>query len=326
MSSPIRLEPNQFPRFYRGGPRIDALRGRPEQADHRPEDWVGSTTTALGEQRNGLSVLSDGRVLRDAIAADPTAFLGPDHVARYGPDPALLVKLLDAGERLPVHSHPGRAFAARHLDLRYGKTEAWLILDADPGATVHVGLREPAEEPTLQRWVDDQDADEMLAALHPIEVSPGDAILVPAGTLHAIGAGILLLELQEPTDLSVLLEWRRFGVDDGSEHLNLGWPTALRSVALGPEPPRRGPALPPEADAYFRAQRITGEAELDPSFAILVAVRGNGTLHSERADSMSLTRGDTVLVPFSAGRTAVSGSVELIRCLPPAPDAPEAPW
>jgi mannose-6-phosphate isomerase len=326
MNSPMRLEPNQFPRFYRGGPRIDALRGRPEQPDHRPEDWVGSTTTALGEQHNGLSVLSGGLVLRDAVAADPTAFLGPEHVARYGPDPALLVKLLDAGERLPVHSHPGRAFAARHLGLRYGKTEAWLILDADPGATVHVGLREPAEEPTLRRWVSEQDADEMLAALQPIEVSPGDAILVPAGTLHAIGAGILLLELQEPTDLSVLLEWRRFGVDDGSEHLNLGWPTALQSVVLEPDTPRRGPELPPEADAYFRAQRITGDAELDPSFAILVAVRGNGSLHSERADSLPLTRGDTVLVPFSAGRTAVSGTVELIRCLPPAPDAPEAAW
>jgi mannose-6-phosphate isomerase len=326
MNSPVRLEPNQFPRFYRGGPRIDALRGRPAEPDHRPEDWIGSTTTALGEQRNGLSALPDGRLLRDAIAADPATFLGPEHVARYGPDPALLVKLLDAGERLPVHAHPDRAFAAEHLGLRYGKTEAWLIVDADLGATVHVGFREPQTEQTLERWVEDQDAEQMLAALQAITVAPGDAVLVPAGTPHAIGAGILLVELQEPTDLSVLLEYRRFGVDDGSEHLQLGWPTALQSVALDASAPHRGQQLPPEADPYFRAQRIRGDAELDPSFAVLVALRGNGTLHSERAESLPLTRGDTVLVPFAAGRTSVSGGVELIRCLPPAPDAPEGPW
>jgi mannose-6-phosphate isomerase len=329
VNSPVRLGPNQFPRFYRGGPRIDALRGRPETPDHRPEDWIASTTTALGEATNGLSTLPDGRLLRDAIAADADAFLGAEHVARYGPDPALLVKLLDAGERLPVHVHPGRAFSARHLGLPYGKTEAWLIVDADPGATVHVGFREPVDGATLEEWVAAQDADAMLAALEPIEIGAGDALLVPAGTPHAIGEGVLILELQEPTDLSVLLEWKRFGVSDGSEHLNLGWELALDAIDLDADPPADRTELPREADPYFRAEHLRplgGDFEFEPSFAILVVLRGNGTLHSERADSLPLTRGDTVLVPFAAGRTAVVGAVELIRCLPPAPDAPEARW
>ena len=65
----------------------------------------------------------------------------------------------------------------------------------------------------------------------------GDGILVPAGTLHAIGGGILLLELQEPTDLSVLVEWKKFGVDDGTEHLELGWETALESLDREPIDP-----------------------------------------------------------------------------------------
>jgi mannose-6-phosphate isomerase len=327
--SPIRLGPNQFPRFYRGGPRIDALRGRPETPDHRPEDWIASTTTALGEAPNGLTTLPDGRVLRDAIEADAEAFLGAAHVARYGPDPALLVKLLDAGERLPVHVHPGRAFSARHLGLPYGKTEAWLIVDADPGATVHVGFREPVDAATVEAWVGAQDAEAMLDALQRIEITAGDALLVPAGTPHAIGEGVLILELQEPTDLSVLLEWKRFGVNDGSEHLNLGWETALHAVDLDAAPPDQTAGLPADAEPYFRARHLRplgGDVEFEPSFAILVALRGNGTLHSERADSLPLTRGDTVLVPFAAGRTALSGAVELIRCLPPAPDAPEARW
>ena len=153
---PLALPPNQFHRFYRGGARIDALRGVPQGEDGRPEDWVGSTATSWGSDTEGLSRLEDGTVLKDAIQADPEAFLGPDHVARYGADPALLVKLLDAGERLPVHSHPGRPFAREHLGLRYGKTESWLILETEPGAAVHVGLKEPLDAATARRWVDEQ--------------------------------------------------------------------------------------------------------------------------------------------------------------------------
>ena len=147
---PLNLPPNQFHRFYKGGARIDALRGVPEGEDGRPEDWVGSTATSWGSETEGLSRLEDGTVLKDAIDADPEAFLGPDHVAHYGADPALLVKLLDAGERLPVHYHPGRPFAKEHLGLRYGKTESWLILEAEPGAAVHVGLKEPLDPQTAR--------------------------------------------------------------------------------------------------------------------------------------------------------------------------------
>ena len=106
--------------------------------------------------------------------------------------------------------------------MRFGKTESWIILEAEPDAAVHVGPREPLDRDTVRGWVERQDGDEMLAALQRVPVAAGDAVLVPAGTLHAIGAGILLLELQEPTDLSVLVEWKPFGVTDGSEHLAAG--------------------------------------------------------------------------------------------------------
>jgi mannose-6-phosphate isomerase len=132
--------------------------------------------------------------VRDLVRAEPEALLGADHLRRFGPDPGLLVKLLDAGERLGVHAHPGRSFARARLGSPWGKTEAWIILAAEDGATVHVGLREPLDGATLRRWVDDQDAGAMLAALHELPVRAGTALLVPAGTLHAIGAGILLLE------------------------------------------------------------------------------------------------------------------------------------
>ena len=321
---PLILPPNQFHRFYRGGARIDALRGVPEGEDGRPEDWVGSTATSWGSETEGLSRLEDGTVLKDAIAADPEAFLGPDHVARYGADPGLLVKLLDAGERLPVHYHPGRAFAKEHLGLRYGKTEAWLILEAEPDAAVHVGLKEPLDPETAHRWVDEQHPDEMLAALHRVPVAAGDAILVPAGTLHAIGGGILLLELQEPTDLSVLVEWKKFGVDSGPEHLDLGWETALQSLDREPIDPAALTAatsglLPKEADPYFRAEKVKAGDTLDQSFSILLVTAGEGML-----GDVAVRRGTTALIPYAAGPTTVDGDIEAIRCLPPAEG--EALW
>ncbi len=136
---PLTLPPNVLRHFYAGGERIAALRGT-EPADHTPEEWIGAANTTFDGSR-GLSRLADGRLVRDALEADPEAFLGPAHVRRFGADPALLVKLLDAGQRLPVHFHPGREFAARELGLAHGKTEAWLIVEADPGASVHVGSR-----------------------------------------------------------------------------------------------------------------------------------------------------------------------------------------
>ena len=125
----------------------------------------------------------------------------------------------------------------------------------------------------------------MLAALHEVPVQAGDAVLVPAGTLHAIGGGILLLELQEPTDLSVLVEWKKFGVDDGTEHLELGWETALESLDREPIDPaalterdRRG--MLPEGGRRLlprRADRARGDT-LDQSFSIVLVTGGEGTI------------------------------------------------
>ncbi|MES1169249.1 MAG: carbohydrate kinase, partial [Leifsonia sp.] len=141
--APVLLPANQPPdRFYRGGPRIAEFRGERGAAapgDHVPEDWVASVTTQAGENSVGLTTLPDGRLLRSAVAADPLGWLGPAHVDAFGADPRLLVKLLDPGQRLPVHAHPDDAWAAAHLGHSHGKAEAWCILE--PGE-VFLGLRE----------------------------------------------------------------------------------------------------------------------------------------------------------------------------------------
>jgi mannose-6-phosphate isomerase len=276
----------------------------------------------FGQPERGLSRFADGTLVRDAVAADAEGFLGPDHVARYGADTGLLVKLLDAGQRLPAHFHPGRAFARDSLDSRYGKTEAWIILEADPGAAVWAGFKRPVELDEVREWMRTQDADAMLAAMYELPVSPGDTVFVPAGTAHAIGAGILLLELQEPTDFSVLLEWDGFQLSPHDGHLKLGWDRALEALDRDEaEPPVAAETLPDAADPYFRAECVHGGDALDPGFSILVVLDGDGALNGT-----PLTRGTALLIPHAAGETQLQGDVSAIRCRPPAPDASEAPW
>jgi mannose-6-phosphate isomerase len=320
---PLRLPPNLLHRFYLGGERIAQLRGTPVTDDHTPEEWIGAVNTSFGESTEGLSRLEDGTFVRDAIAADPQAFLGPEHVARFGTDAALLVKLLDAGERLPVHYHPGRAFAQRHFGGTHGKTEAWLIVDAGPGASVSVGFKNDEDPKTIAQWLQTQDHEAMLNSLHEWPVHAGDAVFVPAGTAHAIGAGILMVEVQEPTDYSILLEHDNFGVtEEAGATLGLGWDTAIQALDThaydGPPP---ATSLPQAADPYFRADRLSGGATLDPGFAILVVLEGEGTLADER-----IAKGATLLLPHAAGPTELTGDVTVMRCRPPAPDAPEGRW
>ncbi|HEV7710495.1 MAG TPA: class I mannose-6-phosphate isomerase [Asanoa sp.] len=327
---PVLVLPANQPadRFYLGGDRISAFRGSAPAGDHTPEDWVGSTTTVAGFDSLGLTVLDDGRFLRAAIADDPVRWLGAEHVARFGADPALLVKLLDAGERLPVHVHPDDAFAQSHLGCRNGKTESWIILDAEPGAQVHLGFREDVEPGTLAGWVERQDRAAMLSALHAVEVTAGDTVFVPAGYAHAIGAGILLLELQQAADLSLLLEYDGFAIDGRRDgHLGIGFDAALPCVRRQAVPaetlkelcgriddPRIFPAY---GDAFFRAVRHSGPSEWEPGFSIAVVVSGEGRLAWGADESLALRTGMTVLIPHDAGTVRVEGPVELVRCRPP---------
>ena len=335
---PILLGPNQPVRFYRGGPAIARFRGLPENGGSVPEDWVASTTTILGEESRGLTVLPDGRLLRDAIAAEPEVFLGPEHVHHFGADPALLVKLLDAGERLPVHAHPDRRFAHERLGAEHGKCEVWLIIGTEgPGTRIHLGFREDVDPAALAAWVAAQDGAAMLAALNELPVEAGDCIYVPAGTPHSIGEGVLMVEVQEPSDLGVLLEWTRFGIERPEEAtMGLGFDAACECVRLTavdraelsswwrrndtvPESrPGVRPVVPSAAEPFFRADwlRPDPSVALSPGYSTLVVVSGAGELETE-GGSLPLVQGNTLLVPHAAGAGELRGAIEAVRCRPP---------
>jgi mannose-6-phosphate isomerase len=338
--TPHRLEPNVLELFYRGGERIAELRGH--TGPRGPEEWLGSVVARWGSDGAGLTDLGPAGALGDLVAADPEGWLGAAHVARWGSSPALLVKLLDAGERLPVHFHPNRSFAARHLGCPFGKTEAWVVLEVPAGGgTVYVGTTRPVARERWAELVEAQAADEMLELLNPLIVRAGDAVLVPASTPHSIGAGIFVVELQEPTDFSILLEWDGFDVDGSVDgHLRLGFDVALdavrrdavggeeldrlvRRLAQGDEDVAPRPLLPASADPYFRAWAVDGAAVTIPAaFSVVVVTGGAGTMRWADG-SESLARGDAFVVPHAAGALTFSPGVSAVVSQPPAPDAPE---
>jgi mannose-6-phosphate isomerase len=316
---PVLLGPNLPETFYSGAGRIGRFRGM--DLPPRPEDWVASATTRFGQARAGLTELRPGALLVDAVAADPEGWLGSDN----GADVGLLVKLLDAGQRLPVHVHPDRDFARSHLAQPYGKTEAWIVLEASPDATVHLGFRRDVAAQELGSWVERQDVDALLDVTNEVAVAAGDAILCPAGMPHAIGEGILLVELQEPTDLSVLLEWQAFPISPEDAFLGMSVDEALSCVDRTVCSPARlaelstpapGSLLPAEAAPYFRADAVVA-GELAAGFSVLVFTTGSGTLAGDWG-TMPVAGGATVVVPAAAGRCTVAGDVTGIRAAPAA--------
>jgi mannose-6-phosphate isomerase len=339
---PVRLPANRPPQFYRGGDAITALRGMsaPDTvaAGTGPEDWVGSVTTMFGKDTDGLTRLPGGVWLRDAVHADPVGWLGEEHVEVLGESTGLLVKLLDAGQRLPVHFHPPDSFARRHFDSHFGKTEAWIVVGTygdDP--RVHPGFRETVSKATVAEWARTQDAPSMLGALNSIPVVAGDTVYVPAGLPHAIGEGVFVVELQQPTDFSLTLEWRDFLASPEKAHLGLGFDTALEALDISGWDDERLATIvrhtagerAAEVDlladgtaGFFRADRLhPGPAggSLEPSFAVLVVLDGAGTLRTERRE-LPLAKGNTLVVPHGAGESIVEGEVTVIRARPPAPE------
>jgi len=353
MLIPLTLTANQPPaRFYQGGEKIATFRDRATTTEaakatetkltkgqlpdgtasaaslNVPEDWVASVTCLAGDVRLGLTVLPDGRTLADAIQSDPRGWLGANHVTAFGSDTKLLVKLLDAGQRLPVHVHPNAAFAQEHLERSHGKAEAWFILQ---GGVIHLGLKEDLSRSTLERIVTTQAVEELLPLLHEIQVAPGDTVFVPAGTLHAIGEGVFLVELQEPEDLSILLEWRDFDLDGEKDgHLGLGFDLALDAVDL------RGGSLAAisslithngvgssifthSADEFFELGRtlVNGTANLAPGFVVIIAIEGNAQLHSAGGHVTAIAEGATVVVPFDAGALRLIGEADILIARPP---------
>ena len=219
----LLLPPNRVWRTYAGGKTLDRIEGKLHPADsHFAEDWIASTTRAANVGREemeqeGLSTISlRGRdaVLKNLMESAPEPLLGSKHFRMYGAQTQFLLKLLDSAVRLHLQVHPTAAFARAHLGSRSGKTEAYYILGIRQEVStpyIYLGFQHPLPRAQFEETVSGQDIGRMLGCFEKIPVAPGDVFIVPGGLPHAIGEGIFMMEIMEPTDFVARFEFERGG-------------------------------------------------------------------------------------------------------------------
>ncbi len=220
----------------------------------------------------------------------------------------LLVKFLDATDRLSVQVHPNDEQAIRYDPQENGKTEAWVILDAAPSSRIYAGLRAGIDRATLSQQIE---AGRIEDCLHSFTVAAGDCVFIPAGTVHAIGEGILLAEIQQSSDITFrLYDWGRVGADGKPRQLHIEQALDCIDFERGPVAPVAPQPLQPVCGTgerlvdcrYFRIDRLHTEDELTMETAgechILIVVEGQLTL-SDGSGREELPRGQTRLLPGS---------------------------
>ena len=231
----IELPQNRVWRSYLGGRTLDELAGKKNPSDgHYPEDWIASVTPANNPgsslENEGISTVSvDGEqcLFSDLVERDPFYFLGQDQVARFGTKPMLLVKLLDSAIRLQLQAHPTAEFARMHLDSNSGKAEAYYILgmrDDIKEGYIYLGFQRPPSREEFKRVIEAQDLAAMESWFDRISVKPGDVLFIPGGMPHAIGEGLFMVEIMEPSDLVVRFEYERAGytLPESARFMNRG--------------------------------------------------------------------------------------------------------
>ena len=328
------LLPNPVWRSYLGGSVLRAFRGRNgTKDDHFPEDWLASTVLARNGTHSqgpseGISALKADdsvQILSKLLAEDRGFWFGAGNNEKSVEEGiGVLWKLLDSSVRLQIQAHPDRAFAKRHLNSTKGKSECWHILSTRGDAYVYLGFQKPPTQSAWARMILEQNVDGMLACFEPISVKPGETYVVPAGTPHAIGEGVFMLELQEPTDWVVRCETVNGGLALPPEAcfmgLNLetcldvfdfnGWPIKKvrerlkqrANTIVNASSYREEELISSEFHEFFRLHRLRGTGEASwrgKELMLLIVLDGKATLDSGN-DLRRVQRGETWLLPGAA--------------------------
>jgi mannose-6-phosphate isomerase len=293
-----------------GGRRLGSLLSKSiGKGDHYAESWE------IADHRDDVTRVHNGPLagvsLRELVREHPNELLG-SHV--HSTQFPLLVKFLDAHAVLSVQVHPDDERGKR-LAHDNGKTEAWIIIHAEPKSKIYAGLREGV---TRTEFEDGMKSGRVEPLLHSFEPSPGDCVFVPAGIVHAIGAGIVLAEIQQTSDATFrVYDWGRVGADGKPRTLHPREALESTDFQAGPINPVRAAREPlPEGSGslerlvscpYFAIQRfrITGPVTVghDDRFTILLGLGGESVLrHPGKLDGMTrLGFGETLLLPAALG-------------------------
>jgi mannose-6-phosphate isomerase len=305
---PLRFRPILRP-YPWGGRRLEtSLSKTLPPGEHWAESWE------IADHGPNQSVVDVGP-LAGTTLGQLVREHGHELLGRHYPQSRfpLLVKFLDATETLSVQVHPDDARAARLDPPDAGKTEAWVVVEAAPKSLIYAGLKQGIDRATFSEAIRQGTCPECLNALHP---SPGDCIFVPAGAVHALGAGVLVAEIQQSSDVTFrLFDWNRVGADGRPRQLHVE--QGLDAIDFD-----RGPLLPQQPRPTDRLQ-VSRLVECDKfildrwNFDTPLAAGGDDRCHvvmvlagavriEGRAANSELSRGTTALLPAGLGPVRLS--------------------
>ncbi len=315
---PFLMQPQLHVKVW-GGRKLATLLGKELPTDQPyGESWELHDTTAVA---NGPLA---GKRLGELCFDYREALLGPGNNPTEGFP--LLAKLLDARDWLSVQVHPNDEQARAFGDGLRGKTEAWYVVDADPGARLIIGV-EPGTTRDALRQAIEQKRFEQLLVYAP--VTAGDILLIGAGTIHALGPGILIYEIQQSSDLTYrFYDWGRLGLDASPRELHIEKSLAVANLDRLPEIRHTGnlnrDVIPLFHCAYFQTElyrlhdgqpRAFGDTPRR-RFDILTCIEGSGMVEGAGVQ-VAFEKGQTLLVPASIERFTLSGEARVLRSTQP---------
>ena len=336
INKPIFFERNRVGRVYTGGKLFGSFFGDDSDDGFFPEEWIASSVKAVNKvqasEKEGVSKLADSNMYFDELIEKyPFEMLGSSEKMR------ILVKILDSAVRLPAQAHPDKAFSKKYFNSEYGKTESWIILDTRENAKIYFGVKDGVTREAFEKAIDESeyDKDAMERLMEYSVPHKGDVYLVPAKTVHAIGAGCLILEVQEPTDFTIQPEhWcDKYKLNEQEMYIGLSKEDALGCFEFGKAPQAKiisetvldtGKVkiekLIKNIDTdCFVINRITirgGEYKLNvnDSYGVYIVTNGTGELNGENY-SQKLEKGDYFFMPACLmDKFSVKGKLEVVEC------------
>ncbi len=327
---PLRLQASLHETIW-GGRRLERDGWKQLPAGDAPigEAWETEVSTVV---QNGPFA---GKTLGEVKEELGEALLGWQASAIFGPRFPLLAKFIDANAQLSVQVHPKDAYADLHEGGKLGKTEFWYILGAEPGASIVYGFQAPTSKAEVAQAIGEVTLDRLL---HVEPVQAGDVVFVPAGTVHAIGSGVLLYELQEYSDVTYrMYDYGRLTASGKPRELHIERSLDVAHynpagrVKIQPVPLTNGQGYEERclvACRYFLTREIQlkegaiASGTTDGSCIILTCLGEEVCVAygDDLRDSERITRGETMILPAELGQYQLEGQGALLLSYVPAPE------
>ena len=286
-------------------------------------ETVGESGEISGVKDNETIVATGtekGKSLNQLVREQKGALVGQENYERFGDEFPLLIKFIDARQDLSIQVHPTDEIAHRQGKSR-GKTEMWVALESDKGAQLYNGLK---QQITPEQYKEMVENDTITDALARYEVNEGDVFFIPAGRIHAIGAGCFIAEIQQTSDVTYRIydfqrkdkngNYRELHTKEAAESINYTvLPNYRTEYKLEKNVPQQVAQCPYFTTAVYDLDEpmMLDYSELD-SFVILIGLKGEGTLTAD-GKSVSLNAGETVLIPATAKEIKVEGNVKFLE-------------